>query len=782
LRLAHWIVVVLGSYVLAGGALSFLGWVLDLPRLADWDADGISIQPNAAIAATLAGAALLLLARARRVIAAVLGACVFLIGAATIAEYLTGVDFGIDALLMFDRPWGRKGTLVPGRMGPPGSVSWTLVGLALMAAASASRRPMAPALGLVVLALSALSLIGYVFGADLLYSLPRLTVIAVQTASFLFAVGLALIAVVPEHNPMRTLVEDSGAGLLAREALPLIVTLPVLLGLMRVKGQTAGFYDTAMGSALMALIWIVVIGVVLWRGVVLVGARERAAVAASAAQSLAEARLRMALDASDTIAWHWDLRTRTMTQSDNATAVLGLPSHLEESMLWSVIYADDVQHVRAAVERAIAERSEYTVDVRIVRPDTSEIRWMQYRGKVEADADGLPVRIAGTAFDITARKAMEESLRAADRRKDEFVATLAHELRNPLAPVAVALELMRRAEGDVARVRKARETMQRQVDHMVRLIDDLLDVSRMTRDRLELRRERVTLDVVVRDAVDASRPMIDRAGHALTVSLPPEPVHLHGDPTRLTQVFANLLNNACKYTAPHGDIALTARSDNEHVEVTVSDNGIGIDPAFLPRVFDMFSQADSSVERRSGGLGIGLTLVKRLVEMHGGSVVVHSDGPGSGSVFVVRLPVETAASAASDQPEPVVHRDTHAQTTRRILIVDDNRDSTEMLAAMFSLAGHHTETAHDGDEALAKSEEHRPDLILLDIGLPGMSGYDVCRAIRQQPWGPGVVIVALTGWGQEEDRRRSKEAGFDAHLVKPVPRESLLKLLDGVPV
>ena len=317
---------------------------------------------------------------------------------------------------------------------------------------------------------------------------------------------------------------------------------------------------------------------------------------------------------------------------------------------------------------------------------------------------------------------------------------------------------------------------------MVRLIDDLLDVSRMTRDRLELRRERVTLDVVVRDAIDASRPMIDRAGHTLTVSLPPEPVYLHGDPTRLTQVFANLLNNACKYTAPHGDIALTARSDKEHVEVTVRDNGIGIDPAFLPRVFEMFSQADSSVERRSGGLGIGLTLVKRLVEMHGGSVVAHSDGPGSGSAFVVRLPVETAASAASDQPKPVVHRDTHATTTRRILIVDDNRDSTEMLGAMFSLAGHYTEMAHDGDEALAKSEEHRPDLILLDIGLPGMSGYDVCRAIRQRPWGRGVVIVALTGWGQEEDRRRSKEAGFDAHLVKPVPRETLLKLLDGVPV
>jgi PAS domain S-box-containing protein len=783
-RRAHafrWIVIALGSYALAGGVSSFLGWVADVRRLTDWDDNGISIQPNASVVAALAGAAILLLCRGHRRAAAVSGAFIFLVGAATLFEFVTGAKLGIDTLLMFDRQWGRTGTLAPGRMGPPGSVSWTLVGLGLIAAASTTRRHLAPVLGLCVVALSALSLIGYLFGADLLYTLPRLTVIANQTASFLFAVGLALIASVPERNPMRTLLEDSAAGQLAREALPALIVLPVVLGYLRVKGQDIGLYDTAIGSALMAIIWMLVIGAVLWRGVELVGARERTAAAANEAQARAEARLRMALIASNTIAWHWDLQTGLVTQSDNAAAILGSRLDADQSAGWNVVHPDDAPRVRAAIDRAIAEHGEYTVDTRIVRPDNGDIRWMQYRGKVESDTAGKPVRIIGTAFDITDRKAMEEELRSADRRKDEFVATLAHELRNPLAPVAVALEFMKRAEGDVDRVRRARETMQRQVDHMVRLIDDLLDVSRITRDNLELRRERVALAVVIQDAIDASRPLIERAEQVLTVALPHEPVHLHGDPTRLTQVFANLLNNACKYTPPGREIFLTARTVDDQVEVSVRDTGIGMDAGFLPRAFEMFSQADSSLERRTGGLGIGLTLVKRLVEMHGGTVTAHSEGRGAGSEFVVRLPL-AAVSSAPDAPAQVRTGESLARASRRILIVDDNRDSTAMLAAMFGLAGHQTETAHDGHEALTKAEDSRPDVIILDIGLPGISGYDVCRAIRQTPWGRSVVIVALTGWGQDEDRRRSTEAGFDAHLVKPVTRDVLLNLMDGISI
>ena len=395
------------------------------------------------------------------------------------------------------------------------------------------------------------------------------------------------------------------------------------------------------------------------------------------------------------------------------------------------------------------------------------------------DPSGRVTGVYGTALDVTALKRAEEALREADRRKDEFLATLAHELRNPLAPIRNVVHVLQLTGGDDPAARKARDMMERQLNHLVRLVDDLLDVSRITRGKLRLRAEPTDLGAVVRNAVEVSRPLIEQAGHELTVSLPAEVVPLHADVVRLSQVFANLLNNAAKYTEPGGRIRLTATVEGPTVAVSVRDTGVGIPPAALPKLFDIFSQVAGHQERSQGGLGIGLSLVKGLVELHGGTVETRSDGPGTGSEFVVRLPVTRSAGLGARTSEaPALRAPSSAlRVTRRVLVVDDNRDSAESLAMMLKLTGNEVRTAFDGEAGLAEAEAFRPDVAFLDIGMPRLDGHECARRIRSSPWGGGVLLVAMTGWGQEEDRRRTRAAGFDHHLVKPVDPEALRMIL-----
>jgi CheY-like chemotaxis protein/two-component sensor histidine kinase len=318
--------------------------------------------------------------------------------------------------------------------------------------------------------------------------------------------------------------------------------------------------------------------------------------------------------------------------------------------------------------------------------------------------------------------------------------------------------------------------MERQLRQMVRLVDDLLDLNRITHNRLELRKDVIDLGTVIEQAVDAARPVADAAGLTLTMVMPPVPIQLGADAVRLGQVFGNLLNNACKYTDQGGTITVRVDRDGEHAVIAVSDTGTGIPADRLHGIFDMFMQVETSRERSQGGLGIGLTLVRRLAEMHGGSVEAHSGGPGQGSRFVVRLPIVTEPRvAAQPAPPPMA-----AAERRRILVVDDNRDAASSLAMLLELDGHSVVTAHDGGSAFAAAEAHRPEVALLDIGLPVISGDEVCRRIRQQPWGRGMVLIALTGWGQAEDRSRTREAGFDDHLVKPVNYADLVTLLGSL--
>jgi len=395
----------------------------------------------------------------------------------------------------------------------------------------------------------------------------------------------------------------------------------------------------------------------------------------------------------------------------------------------------------------------------------------------------LLARVDGTlSLARTRREALrrEEELKLElqeeSRRKDEFLATLAHELRNPLAPIRNGLQILQLAKDRPEAGEKARAMIERQVRQMVRLIDDLLDLSRISRGKVELRRERIDLAAVVQSAMETSRPLIEESGHRLDLRLPAEPVFVDGDVTRLAQVIANLLNNAAKYTERGGRIELEVRREGETARISVRDNGVGIPTEMIPRVFEMFTQVDRSLERSQGGLGIGLSIVKRLVEMHGGTVGARSGGHGRGSEFVVVLPVveslEEGARASG------IESGNGAPARRRILVADDNEDSAASLAMMLSFMGNEVHAAHDGMEAVEAAAAFRPDVILLDIGMPRMNGYDACRAIREQPWGRGLLILALTGWGQDEDKRRSREAGFDDHLVKPVEPAELERKLD----
>jgi PAS domain S-box-containing protein len=472
--------------------------------------------------------------------------------------------------------------------------------------------------------------------------------------------------------------------------------------------------------------------------------------------------------------WDWNSLTDENNWSPEIEALYGLPPGGFEGsyQAWAkLLHPDDLPKAEDDVRRAL-ETGEYFSEFRVIWPDGS-VHWLETRAQVFRDRHDRPVRIMGVNMDITERKRQEEALRDADRRKNEFLATLAHELRNPLAPIRTGLQILR-LTNERAAWEEAREMMERQLGQMVRLVDDLLDISRITSNKLELRKARISLAAVIENAIETARPLIDAKGHSFTPTLPPQSVYLDADLTRLAQVFWNLLNNAAKYTDPGGSIELSAACQAHEVVVTVRDSGIGIPADAIPNLFIIFSQVDHSLERSQGGLGIGLALVKGLVEMHGGSVAVRSAGAGRGSEFVVRLPLAEGRPHESDTPAQEIKGQ---QARQRILVVDDNRDAAATLARLLTLLGHDTRTAHDGLEALDVAMAFQPDVVLLDIGMPKLNGFDVASRMRQQPWGKNAVLVACTGWGHEEDRRRSHEAGFNYHMVKPVDAAAIKKLL-----
>jgi len=410
------------------------------------------------------------------------------------------------------------------------------------------------------------------------------------------------------------------------------------------------------------------------------------------------------------------------------------------------------------------------------RADIEQIEGYEWELHRITMPDGRP-GVVCYYYDSTQLRRVEQQLKEADRRKDEFLATLAHELRNPLAPIRTGLQVMQMLPAGGPAVVKAREMMERQLGHMVRLVDDLMDVSRINSGKVELKREKLQVRAVVDHAVEASQSLVEAGGHTLAVTISDEPVWVNGDLTRLAQVVSNLLNNAAKYTPNGGRIALSAGVEGDEAVIAVTDNGTGISPDMLPKVFDLFAQVDRTLDRAQGGLGIGLSLVKKLLKMHGGTITASSPGLGQGSTFTVRLPLAPTTARGNSVNVASSETPTPRPAGRRVLVIDDNVDGAESLAMMLELLGHQSRATHDGPAGLAAGREFQPEVVFLDIGLPGMNGYEVAIRFRADPAIAGAVLVALTGWGSEDDKRKSQEAGFDFHLTKPIEVQAVQEML-----
>jgi PAS domain S-box-containing protein len=494
---------------------------------------------------------------------------------------------------------------------------------------------------------------------------------------------------------------------------------------------------------------------------------------------VSQGRLEQGMLAARMVVWDWDMANEKLSFSANAPEIFGAdPEKLARP--WQLVHPDDRLLMKNACEQAIAERGKFQAVVRIIHPQNgSVISWSDVRGKIIVDEADRALSIRGIALDVTERKRAEEKLQEADRRKDEFLAMLAHELRNPLAPIRAAAQLLKSDTSDDRRVRQASEIIDRQVEHITSLVDDLLDVARVTRGQVSLDKQPVDLTSLISDAVEQAAPAIERRGHRLVLPQTTESFPVLVDPKRLVQVMVNLLTNAAKYTPEGGNILLRLEAQDDRLMIVVQDDGIGIEPELLPRVFELFTQGSRAADRSQGGLGIGLSLVKSLVESHGGSVTADSEGTGTGTKFTVVLPRYREPQASAPHQDGVGPVASPAKALH-IMIVDDNKDAALMLSMLLEAAGHKTVVEHDPHGALERAPLEAPDVCLLDIGLPGMDGNELARRLRSTQAVAQTVLIALTGYSQDSDRKNSLEAGFDHYLVKPVKVEELVALLRGL--
>ena len=503
-------------------------------------------------------------------------------------------------------------------------------------------------------------------------------------------------------------------------------------------------------------------------------------------------RLALALSAGEMGAYDLNIQSDILWWSPQTYTIFGVSPETftpTRAGVSALIHPDDLAAYERFGANAILDRRPFSHVFRVCRPDGT-VLWASNRGELEYDSQGLALRSFGIVMDITERRQIEQVLRDAGREKDTFIATLAHELRNPLAPIRNAVDILKRAGPGDTGVAWCHDVIDRQVGQMTHLLDDLLDVSRMGRNHIQLRREPVQLATVVDHAVELAQTLIDAGEHTFSVSLPQQPLTLHGDLTRLAQVFSNVLINAAKYTPPRGRITLTACCERDEAVVRVTDSGIGIDVEHMVRIFELFGQVESVRGYGERGQGIGLSLAKGLVELHGGSIHVHSEGAGKGSQFEIRLPLSSAmglstgvsSGSSLTQPEATAasphggEPDAPPQRLFRVLVADDFHDIADSLSILLQCMGHTVAVAYGGKEALRLAQALQPEVVLLDIGMPDIDGYEVCRRIRAEPWGGEMLLIAQTGWGQEGDRRKSTEAGFDHHLVKPIDPTELVSL------
>ena len=512
-----------------------------------------------------------------------------------------------------------------------------------------------------------------------------------------------------------------------------------------------------------------------------------------------EKRLRLAIEATELATWEWNLETDEVYWNEQHFRLFGMepkPNPLSPDEFFCHVHPDEQPRIKNLLEQAIAKRCVYDAEFCAVREDGSQ-RWMSGYGRIVEERDGKPIRLSGVMFDVNERRRAEDALKMADQRKDEFLAMLAHELRNPMSTIRSGLQLLTLTDGKEEASRATIAMMNRQTDHLVRLVDDLLDVSRIGRGKIELKKEPIELVELVRAAAQSIHFLFDEQKRHLLVQLPEFPIYLVGDATRLTQVVINLLTNGARYTEPGGNVWLSLEQEDDrnvptdtpewgsHASPTlgreaiiqVRDNGIGLASDKLTSIFELFVQVDNSLARSKGGLGLGLTLVKQLVDMHGGWVEALSEGLGQGSTFRIHLPTLPVAPVTESTSAGST---SHRVAAARLLVVDDNEDAALTLALLLKMKGYEVHTCNSGRSGLEAAQSLQPAAILLDISMPEMDGYETCRLLRQQSWGVGMRLIALTGYGQAEDRQRTKEVGFDGHLVKPVDLEALTKLLTNL--
>ena len=511
-------------------------------------------------------------------------------------------------------------------------------------------------------------------------------------------------------------------------------------------------------------------------GVILFGTEVTPEVLQKQALQESEARFRLLADNISQLAWMANETGWIFWYNKRWYDYTGTTLEQMQGWGWKAVHHPD--HIDRVVEKLQRswDSGEAWEDTFPLRSRQGEYRWFLSRALPIRDRDGVIVRWFGTNTDVTAQLEAEQELRMADRKKDEFLATLAHELRNPLAPLRSGLELMEVLEGQPDKMREVRQTMLRQTEQLVVLVDELLDISRLTRGTYTLRKSSVKLQTVLSDAVALSRPLLKAAGQPLKLSILNEDVFLNADSHRLVQVFGNLLNNASKYSPPGDEIHLTAALDGSDIVVSISDRGLGVAPEMQETIFEMFAQVRRPKRDGYGGLGVGLTFVKALVEMHSGRVMVQSEGLGCGSTFTVRLPIVESPSGRSSETEPVLVESTD-WAGMRVLVVDDNRTAAKFFQMILESDGHEVRQAGDGVEGCKLAEELRPHIVFMDIGMPKMNGYEAARWIRKQPWGEALTLVAVSGWGQEADKAQAREAGFDHHLTKPAPAREVRRIV-----
>lgn len=661
------------AIVFVGGSCAMIGRALDVPRLTDLFNIGVFMMPNTGLAFMIA--ALALWVRTARTGWAVIIPAVFtgVIGLATLSEHLFGVDLGIDQLLM-KVTWGHQGTVAPGRMGVPASTLFICASITLcLSCSDRGARMVAAVLAAICIALGSVFVIGYLFGAHAFYDIPQYTSIALNSALLFVVLGAGMMAVLPDVEPMRTLLADTAAGALTRRALPVLILVPLLIGWLRWKGEQAGFYGPLFGTTVRTIMEILLLIGLLWWMAAAVGKHERRNKEQEAALRTSEQRYRTFVKLSSEGIWRCELeRPIPVTLSTNEfidrVYQHGYMAECNDAMarMYGYEKSADLVGVRLIdlMPRSPENEAYLTAFIeagfRLGGGESEEVGKDGHRlyfsnNLVGVVQDGHLIHAWGTQLDITARRRVEQDLRENDRRKDEFLATLAHELRNPLSPLMNSMALLPDGEPG-SELAEVRGIMQRQLDHLVHLVDDLLDVSRISRGKINLRLQAVSLREVLGMAVESSTPTLEAASQVLKLDLPEEEQMLRGDAVRLAQVFANLLNNAARYTEGAGVVELSVERKGNEAVVSIKDKGIGVAKEDLSRIFDLFSQVEHRGGRIKQGLGVGLSLVKSMVEMHGGSVEAFSEGLGHGTTFCVRLPLITEVPelrSGMDKPRAV---------------------------------------------------------------------------------------------------------------------------------